>query len=225
MRSSTILVSLAALASSATAIQLSSIAALPSGFNGSPGCVSAYEAQITQCTSLDLKSSCSEGCTKALNTAASNIILACRQASIPSSATVLKAAMSGGDSLASAVCGSSGSGDDEEEEEEKPASSTTKTASIGKSTSAAGEVTSTQAGIIKDDTPTPTPVASSDEAASSASKSAAAASKTGSSDDSTNGGDVFSPGSGDAKDNAAGGLRVMVGLAVGVVVGAVGLVW
>lgn len=148
----------AALPLLAHTFSLSSIAELPSSVDVGGGCKHAYEKDIKQCTSLDLKSECSEGCLKALNDASSNIILACRMDTIPDNGGLLPAAMKGGDSLAGAVCGSQG-GSDDDEEEDKPAtkvSGTTKAASTATAlpTTLVVATTATASpsdGILKDD--------------------------------------------------------------------------
>jgi len=229
MRASTI-VSFVALAATASAASLSSVAPLPSDFNGNPGCVAAYEASISDCS--DFKS-CSSSCKKALDSAANNIIVACRQASIPSSAAVFKAAMSGGSSLTDAVCGAADEDAEEEKEEPKP----TSTKKISESTSVVPKVTDVSEVddiIAADPIPTPKSGDKADktdkEEETSSSTTKAGAAKTSAAgaeeDDSALGGDPFSSGSGDAdKDSAAGGVKAMVGLVGAAVLGAMALVF
>src|SRR5690606_30752851 len=200
-----------AFAASASALQLSSVAELPSDFNGNPGCVAAYEASISECKTF---SPCSSDCKKALDSTANNIIVSCRQATISSSATVLKAAMGGGSARADAVC--SGSEEEEKAEKEDPSPTSTKKSTATVSADVKTPSSDTEL-VIADDIDLPKVDKTEKEEAASSSTGSAKQSATGSADkkedDSANGGDPFSPGSGDAdEDSAAGSVKVMAGL-------------
>lgn len=181
----------------ANAFSLGDIQKLPDNLEATPSCKSTYNKDITQCTILDLKSTCSEGCTKALKKAASDLILACRQSKVDEDVSLLYVAMNAG-SLEEAICGGQGGGDDSDDEDDLEED--TKTSKTSPKQTSTLEPTQ----IVTDSTE-PTPSGTEDE--NSSETTPAAAGETTGSGNNRGGADLFSLDNGNGGSGAAG-LRV-----------------